>query len=353
MRSFIKTWKSLFTLLVAAAFVLEASRGMTALAADRPASAIKETGLVAYPVAANVTIYKGGMVCINASGYAVPAADTSGFSNVVGVAHEKVAGGSSNGTYNVRVRSNVVVLLGASSITQAMVGTAMYVVDDQTVDETSPANGIRAGILQRYVSATSGWVLIREPQTALGTVGASDLGTDSVTAVKLKGALRTGYIPLNLFAAQIISTNAIPDTGNFLDGNTDPEIIRVNGATDKQAMISWPANSVVEIQLPAFAYPPDLDDAAAIEVHLLTNMAAGGMDTPVIAVGYFEGIGDTNAGGNTAALSVTLSDVSVAIAAGDVGAAPKVATITLIPGTHANEAVQLFAAWIEYTRKDN
>jgi len=73
----------------------------------------------------------------------------------------------------------------------------------------------------------------------------------------------------------------------------------------------------------------------------------------VLTVAYFEGTGDTNAGGNTAALSVTLAEVTVSIAAGDVGAAPNVASITLLPAAHANEAVEVYAAWIEYTRKDN
>lgn len=162
-----------------------------------------------------------------------------------------------------------------------------------------------------------------------------------------------GFIPLDLFSAQIIGSNEIPDSGNFLDGNTAPEIKRVNAATDKAALINWIANGVEEIQFAPFIYPPDLDDAAAIEVHLLAKMAAGGMDTPVIAVGYFEGIGDTNAGGNTAALSATLQELTVSIAAGDVGAHPKAATVTLTPAAHANEALELYGAWIEYTRKSN
>jgi hypothetical protein len=165
------------------------------------------------------------------------------------------------------------------------------------------------------------------------------------------GDRNKGFINLDLFSAQIIGSNEIPDSGNFLDGNTAPEIKRTNAATDKSAFVNWIANGVEEIQFAPFAYPPDLDDSAAVEVHLLAKMAAGGMDTPVIAIGYFEGVGDTNAGGNTAALSITLADVSVSIAAGDVGAHPKAATVTVTPAAHANEAVEVYAAWIEYTRK--
>lgn len=177
------------------------------------------------------------------------------------------------------------------------------------------------------------------------------LAAGSVTAASLGANLKIGFIPLDLFSAQIIGSNEIPDSGNFLDGNTAPEIKRLNAATDKAAIVNWIANGVEEIQFAPFAYPPDLDDTANVEVHLLAKMAAGGMDTPVIAVGYFEGVGDTNAGGNTAALSVTLADVSVAVLAANVGAHPNVATVTVTPAAHANEAVELYAAWIEYTRK--
>lgn len=314
-------------------------------------TASKEADLMSYPVAGSTHIYQGTMVCLNSSGYLVPAADTSGYTNCVGVAYEEVNNTGSNGDLRCRVQAGRRFLLAATSITQAMVGTQMYVVDDQTVDDVAGvSNGIRAGILTEYISSTQGWVRILGPSTEIGAVGTSDISTAAVTAAKLSSTLKNGYIPLDLFTAQIISSNAIPDSGNFLDGNTDPEIIRANGATDKAAKISWPAASVIEIQFAPFVYPPDLDDAVAVEVHLLARMASGGMDTPVIAVGYFEGIGDTNAGGNTSALSVTLTEKTVTIAAGDVGAAPKVATVTLTPAAHANEAVELYGAWIEYTR---
>lgn len=207
----------------------------------------------------------------------------------------------------------------------------------------------------------SGWVdgnlVFRDKATGTailtinGATGLPVLPNAAITAASLGANLKTGFIPLPLTNVQIIGSDAIPDTGNYVDGDTAPEIIRVNGATDKATMLQWASSSSVEVQWPSIAYPPDLDDAANVEVHLLARMAAGGMDTPVIAVGYFEGIGDTNAGGNTAALSTTLAELSVAVTAANIGAQPSFATVTLTPGAHTNEALQLFAAWIEYTRR--
>ena len=51
--------------------------------------------------------------------------------------------------------------LTASSITQAMVGTTMYAVDNQTFDDTyETTTYLPLGKLVTYISATSGWVEI-------------------------------------------------------------------------------------------------------------------------------------------------------------------------------------------------
>lgn len=128
---------------------------MTALAAEKQPDSKNLLGVVRYKMAASTVIYAGGMVCINADGLAVPAADTSGFKSVVGVAMESVTSAAS-GSYYVKVQEGDFLMV-ASSITQAHVGDIMMVVDDATVDNSS-SNSIKAGPLVEYVSATSGWV---------------------------------------------------------------------------------------------------------------------------------------------------------------------------------------------------
>jgi len=314
----------------------------------------KTIGMFEYPVDGGSHIYKGTMVCVNASGFAVPAADTSGFSNVVGVADEEVdASNDSDGVKKIRVVYGRAFRFAATGITQAMVGTTMLVKSDVEVDNSS-SNNIKAGMLIGFISTTEGWVFIGAPLITPVTIAAGDLGTDSVTAEKLNGALGVGIIPLDITTARIISSNAIQNTteGGVPDGNTAPSLARINAATDKALVLAWAAASVAEVQFPSFAYPPDLDDGAILSVHLLVKMA-GAADTPVIAVGYFEGIGDTNAGGNTGAASAALQELTVNIAAADIGAAPNFATVCLTPGAHGTDILSLYAAWIEYVRKDN
>ena len=131
---------------------------MSGLTRDR-ATAYREGIEVEYPVAATTKIYAGSLVCVNGDGYATPAADTSGY-RFVGAAMEQVDHGSgANGDRVVRVRRTGVFEFDAASITQAMVGNAMYAVDDHTFDDAAgPTNDVRVGVLVKYVSAAKGWI---------------------------------------------------------------------------------------------------------------------------------------------------------------------------------------------------
>jgi hypothetical protein len=131
---------------------------MSALTRDR-ATPYREGVEVEYPVAANTKIYAGSLVCANAAGYAVPAADTSGY-RFAGVAVEQVDNsGGSAGEKSVKLRRAGVFEFDAVSITQDMVGAAMYAADDHTFDDAAgPTNDIKVGLLVKYVSATKGWI---------------------------------------------------------------------------------------------------------------------------------------------------------------------------------------------------
>ena len=133
---------------------------MSALTTDR-LTEVKEIGTKWYPVAASTTIYDGSLVAKNANGYLVPASDTTAL-QVVGVAHETIDNSAgSNGDLKCRVKSGMLARFAASSITQAMVGQVMYVVDDQTFDDGPGTNAIKAGRLVEFISTTEGWLEIK------------------------------------------------------------------------------------------------------------------------------------------------------------------------------------------------
>lgn len=183
-------------------------------------------------------------------------------------------------------------------------------------------------------------------------VETAKLADNNVTAAKLTATMRTGIVQIPITSLRLIAANAIPNiaaNGGDLASDSAPSLARVNGATDKALRVVWAAASVVEVQA-QFQLPPDLDDTAPMTVKMMARMA-GATDTPTIAVGYFEGVGDADAGGATAALSAAIQTLSRTIASADVGAAPNFASLTLTPGAHGTDALWLYSLWVEYTRK--
>jgi len=169
--------------------------------------------------------------------------------------------------------------------------------------------------------------------------------------------LGVGYIPLPLGGFRKITSNdfgaiaVASGNGGQLATDTTPILQRINGATDNKARISWVANDVVEIQQDV-TFPPDLDDTADVVVNLIVYKNGNTDTTATLAVGYWEGIGDTEVTGNTAAITETAAALkTVTVAAADVGAYPKAAAITITPNAHANDAIYLLGAYITYTRK--
>ncbi len=131
---------------------------MSPLTRDR-ATSYREGIEVEFPVAAATMIYAGSMVCVNAGGYARPAADASGC-RFAGMAMEQVDNtAGADGVLMIRLRRAGVFEFDAAALTQAKVGDAMYAVDDQTfADTTGVTNHIKVGTLVKYVSATKGWI---------------------------------------------------------------------------------------------------------------------------------------------------------------------------------------------------
>lgn len=121
-----------------------------------------------YGVKASAVIYQGSLVMLDTGGYLVPAADTANC-KVVGVADESATGTLVDGATRCRVLSGATWKIAASSLVITNLDAPLlYVVDDNTVDETSPANSVKAGVYATpYISATECWMFI--PRYGMGT----------------------------------------------------------------------------------------------------------------------------------------------------------------------------------------
>ena len=131
---------------------------MGALAADRDTLHTQGVDDV-LPVAASTKIYGGSMVCSNATGYGVPAADTAAYV-FQGVAQAQAdnSATATDGYITVLIRRKGSFLFASSGLTQADIGKEAFITDDQTINITGANNAIKCGVIQKVVSATSCWV---------------------------------------------------------------------------------------------------------------------------------------------------------------------------------------------------
>ena len=116
---------------------------MTALTAPRNTPRLGDTNQpnkFRIPIAAATKLYQGGIVCVNASGLAVPGS-TSTTLKAAGVAektYDNSAGAAS--AFNVEALAGVHWLnsgTAGDAITQANLGATVYIIDDNTVGLTN------------------------------------------------------------------------------------------------------------------------------------------------------------------------------------------------------------------------
>lgn len=99
------------------------------------------TTFIEIPMAASTTLFKGGVVCKNSSGYAVPGAVSTTLKAIGilvdqndGLPVESITNSGANGAVTVRVARGIALLNnGTTAITQADVGSLCYLTDDNTV----------------------------------------------------------------------------------------------------------------------------------------------------------------------------------------------------------------------------
>lgn len=243
---------------------------------------------------------------------------------------------------------------GTADILAGAVGTSELAAD--AVDGTKIADDSIDS--EHYVDGS-----IDTAHLAADVVDGTKIADGAVSAEHLDTVLKTGFIPLDITSLREISSNDIAnisDTpltsdpagfGGLLAKNTTPILERVNGATDKAIRVSWAATVVDEVAFPPVPMPQDLDAATDVTIHVLAAMG-GATDTPTLDVQCFDGVGDTEMGGATGAITGTaVAEYSVTIANANISGPPTgFFNIALVPAAHGNDALYLYAAWIEYTR---
>lgn len=130
--------------------------GFAAATEDR--NTVRQDGVIrAYKVKGSTKIYGGTLVCLDSTGYAIPAADTAG--NVfVGFACAEAdnSSGSSGDDLYVNVRKEGIFEITTAGAAITDVGRPVFVEEDNEVDIVN--GNVIAGVIAKYVSATSVYI---------------------------------------------------------------------------------------------------------------------------------------------------------------------------------------------------
>ena len=320
----------------------------------------------AYPIAADVAIYKGTIVGLNSSGQAVPG-DTiaNGCNYAVGVASATYDNtGGSAAAYSVEVEFGVFAFAsksgGGDDIAVDDIGKACFCYDNQTVALTngSDTRG-QAGMIVDVIG-TDVYVYMGPHVAGLVAVAASEASQLDQAQADILELQNTGMVPIPLTSALDIATGAL--CAVFADGaSTTPGTQFVNS---KAVVIRWNNHATPGAIGVCVPMPPDLDDAQDVTFHALVSKSGAtvGDATKLTVAAFEQTVGalhdaDVDFGGDTTALTgnataKTVTELTLTLDKANIHAVPSAITLTIKPkaGTLGTDDLFLHAAWLKYTR---
>ena len=317
------------------------------------------------PMPANTLLLKGTIVQVDSDGRAVANKDDANqhaagkcsmnYDNRTG----SIAGGADD-DLNCEVEYGVFGWKGEDGHLPK-VGDVAYVVDNQTVSNYAGATSKR-GYAGYCVEVRDGlyWIWMGPhvvAQITLATGVAAGLASAVGDITDLQGEvddLQTdaarGFLPIPL-SAFVLAANGAP-TVVYADGTdgtayTEGLHYRFNDGTTAAIGTTVPL-------------PQDLDATEDVEIHFLASrVGSENVDTVLTVSAFFQTVGaaynaDAECGGNTEALAAdttVVQELSVAIDAANVPAAPCALSFSVVPDAElANDDLLIHACWLEYTK---
>jgi hypothetical protein len=311
---------------------------------------------------------RGTIACVNAGGYAVEGAAADGF-NAVGkfsaTFDNRVTApeGGANAAIDAEIEHGV--FGWAYTGTAPKPGQVVYVYDNQTVaiDSDSGSRGI-AGYCSELRNSKC-YTLMGPTvvaQIVIAAAEAADLDTaqTDIDALQVDAATTNSVVRVPL--TSLTKSDATP-IGKFADGADTT--FGLNIADSKALCVRWNNHATPGTALCQVELPPDLDDAAAINLEFLCSKSGAtlGDATTITIAAYIISAGDlhdadTDCGGVTNALvgnatAKTTALLTRVIAAGDVPAAARSLTISVTPtaGKLGTDDFLLHSIGVRYTLK--
>jgi hypothetical protein len=230
------------------------------------------------------------------------------------------------------------------------IGATLYGADDGKVSDTSSGSAIAVA---KAACTTAGDIIEVVQFAVLSTTAGTVSFTNAFTATATLQALGAEILQ-HIFSIQ----NPLPipltswmigdgtNTVSFGGPATDPILDMTNGDTDSALRWVWAATSVVPI-INEIPLPPRLDVTADLVLYLYTAKDADA-NTVTIASDVYFNVGDTKVEDVTGTIAAAAGETTITIAAADVPAGAKTATVELTPSAHAGDALYLYATWFEW-----
>lgn len=191
--------------------------------------------------------------------------------------------------------------------------------------------------------------------------GTINLSSGSIT---MPTNLAVGYRPLDIFAARVLTSaeqfigvnfsgsgiSLGSSVGGLLNAGSVPTLT-MNSSLNQAAVLTWASGQTAAIAFPPIGIPPDFSSAGGLEVHLHGSRTSDGASNNAFDVRFWANANTSNKGSSCTTLTTSPTEKFVAISSAEVGAHPGYWNIGIQPGTHTNNAVKLWSAWLEYTKR--
>ncbi len=191
--------------------------------------------------------------------------------------------------------------------------------------------------------------------------GVIDVSSGSIV---LPANLKRGFQPLNIFAGRIMASgenffDIIVNTtgaslnasvGGILHAGSVPAL-QTGSTVARGAQISWASGQAQVVAFPPIPIPPDFASAGGLVIHALAERASDNASNNVLDFRFWANQNASNKGTTGSTMTSTPADYSAVVSSAEAGGYPGTWQVHIVPGTHTNNAVRLFGAWIEYDRK--
>lgn len=205
------------------------------------------------------------------------------------------------------------------------------------------------------IVVASGGTILVEPG------GHIDASTGRIT---LPAGQRRGLVQLDIFSARTLSSGeafnsfnvsatgaALPtgSVGGLIGAGTVP-FLAMNTTLNQAAHVQWVSGQTGALAFTPMAVPQDFNSSAALTIHAIAERTSDNASNNVLNFRFWAGSQTTNGGTTGSTMTTTPAEYSISVTTAHLLAHPSYWNVQLAPGTHTNNAVRLFNAWLEYDR---